>query len=201
MFRAISLLVLIMAFLGVGSPGDAQQLPATLTLDGLSFVSFQDKEIYSIPAGSTIRFQFGTPNLGSVPVAIKPTDVEMGPLALPDGRGTMRFALAEGAAGWARLGGEGGVIVEFVGEVLVMLQHPEQGGSKRIRVRFTTETAEGWNLGGTEKVSKTGMRMSPAARAIQLVGATTNAANDYPEPGAAVYVVLSGTFDQFPSLE
>lgn len=190
-----------MAAVLVAGASHAEELVATLTLDGLSLVSFRDKEIYSIPAGSTIRFHFGTPSLGSVLVAIKPSDVDMGPLTLRDGKGTMRFALAEGATGWARVGATGEISLELAAEVQVTLLHPEQGGSKKIRVRFTTENAEGWNLGSTENVNVTGMRMNPAARAIQLVGATTNAANDYPEPGAAVYVVLSGAFDQFPSLK
>ena len=32
----------------------------------------------------------------------------------------------------------------------------------------------------------------------QIVGATTNKENAFPEPGAAVYTVLSGSFDQVP---
>jgi hypothetical protein len=32
----------------------------------------------------------------------------------------------------------------------------------------------------------------------QLVGATTNQANAFPEPGTAVYTVLSGRFDRIP---
>ncbi len=194
-----SLVALLWSLLGIGSPSYGEELTATLTLDGLSFVSFQDREVYSIPAGSTVRFNFGTPSLGSVSLAIKPSDVDMGPLTLRDGKGTMRFGLSQGAIGSARLGNDG-VIMELVAEVVVTLLHPEQGGSKKIRLLLTTESAEGWNLGGTDKVSLTGMRMSPIARAIQLVGATTNAANDFPEPGAAVKVVLSGAFDKFPSL-
>jgi hypothetical protein len=44
------------------------------------------------------------------------------------------------------------------------------------------------------------MKLVAGANHVQLVGATTNKANAVPEPGAAVYVVLSGTFDRVPSL-
>jgi hypothetical protein len=42
------------------------------------------------------------------------------------------------------------------------------------------------------------MRLVEGARYGQIVGATTNKDNAFPEPGAAVYTVLSGSFDRVP---
>jgi len=42
------------------------------------------------------------------------------------------------------------------------------------------------------------MRVVEGAWYGQIVGATTNRENAFPEPGAAVYTVLSGIFDRLP---
>jgi hypothetical protein len=42
------------------------------------------------------------------------------------------------------------------------------------------------------------MRLVDSARYAQIVGATTNEENAFPAPGAAVYTVLSGSFDRVP---
>jgi hypothetical protein len=44
-------------------------------------------------------------------------------------------------------------------------------------------------------VQVTGARIVPGARYVQLVGATLNKPNAVPQPGTAVYKVLSGSFD------
>lgn len=44
----------------------------------------------------------------------------------------------------------------------------------------------------------TGARVGEGAWYTQIVGAATNRATAFPEPGAAVYTVLSGSFDQMP---
>lgn len=177
------------------------ELVSTLTLDGLSFVSFQDREVYSIPSGGTIKFHF--PSLegeGSIPLSLSPADAALGPMMIRGGEGAMTFELVGPATGAVRPGANGDLIFELGAQVRVTLTHPEQGGSKEIPVHFSTETKESVSLDGQDKVTVTGMRVHPAARAIQLVGTSTNAANDYPGPGVAVYVVLSGTFDQLPQL-
>ena len=60
------------------------------------------------------------------------------------------------------------------------------------------ETASASNAQRTDSVAVTGMRLVDGVCYAQIVGATTNKENAYPEPGAAVYTVLSGTFDQVP---
>ena len=59
--------------------------------------------------------------------------------------------------------------------------------------------AQASNAEHTETLSVTGMRLVDGAWYGQIVGATTNRENAYPEPGAAVYTVLSGRFDRIPS--
>lgn len=180
----------------------AAELVATLALDGLSFVSFQDQEVYSIPSGGTIKFHFASLDReGSIPVSVGPADVAVGPLTIRGGEGSMLFELVGPAIGSVRLGPDGDLILELGAKVRVTLTHPEQGGSKEIGVHFSTETKEAVSFDGEEKITVSGMRADPAARGIQLVGTSTNAANDYPGPGAAVYVVLSGAFDQLPALK
>ncbi len=52
----------------------------TLTLDALSYVSFQDEEILAFPSGSTLRFHFDDPNPdGTVSFTLAPSDVSIGP--------------------------------------------------------------------------------------------------------------------------
>ena len=54
------------------------------------------------------------------------------------------------------------------------------------------------NAQHTDSVSVRGMRLVDGVWYAQIVGATTNKENAYPAPGAAVYTVLSGSFDQVP---
>ena len=65
---------------------------------------------------------------------------------------------------------------------------------------FTTESTEATNLAGNVTVEITGMRLVEGVWYVQLVGATVNKENAFPKPGAAVYTVLSGQFDQLPDL-
>ncbi len=180
----------------------AAELVATLTLDGLSFVSFQDQEVYSIPSGGTIKFHFAAlAGEESIPVSLGPADVAVEPMTIRGGEGSMRFEVVGPATGTVRLGPDGNLILDLGAKIRVTLIHPDQGGSKEIGVHFSTETKETVSLDGTDKITVSGMRAHPSARGIQLVGTSTNAANDYPGPGAAVYVVLSGAFDQLPNLK
>jgi hypothetical protein len=68
----------------------------------------------------------------------------------------------------------------------------------RYSMPFTTETVVSRSLDGNAEIAVQGARLVRGARYVQLVGATANKANARPEPGAAVYAVLSGTFDWVP---
>lgn len=63
---------------------------------------------------------------------------------------------------------------------------------------FTTETTTASNAPGTETLSVDGTRLVDGVWYGQIVGSTTNKKNAFPEPGAAVYTVLSGSFDRVP---
>jgi hypothetical protein len=99
-----------------------------------------------------------------------------------------------------RLGSDGQLIVEIDASVVVTLNHPERPGVKTLSIRLTTEGVTAKGFDGTQDIPVNGSRMSPAGRGIQLVGAATNEADDYPRPGAPVYVVLSGAFDRLPDI-
>jgi hypothetical protein len=82
--------------------------------------------------------------------------------------------------------------------VAAILDAPEGSGSYTYSVPFTTETVAASNFQHTDSVAVTGMRLVNGVWYAQIVGATTNQENAYPAPGAAVYTVLSGSFDQVP---
>ena len=58
----------------------------TLTLDSLSFVSFQDQQVLPLASGSTLAIRFGdaAPD-GSIPFTLSPSDVQIPPIPLPGG--------------------------------------------------------------------------------------------------------------------
>jgi len=176
----------------------AEDTLATFRLDGLSFVSFGDQQFLFPESGSTIVFRFGTPNEdGSVPFKIQSPDVSIAPIALPSGQGTLRYSLVATAFGFLRPT-EQGRTIEFNAAVAATLDAPEGSGTYKYTVPFTTETAVASNAQRTDSVAVSGMRLVDGVWYAQIVGATTNQENAFPEPGAAVYTVLSGSFDRMP---
>jgi len=176
----------------------AETAVGTFTLDGLSFVSFQDVEVFPIPSGSTLRFHFGEPGPdGSIPFTLAPEDVSIAPIPMAGAGGTLHYALAGPTSGWIRPTPTGRRI-DFTASVAASVELPEGGGTFTYQVPFTTESAVARNAPGTESVEATGVRMVEGAWYAQLVGATTNRTNAFPKPGAAVYTVLSGRFDRLP---
>jgi hypothetical protein len=194
--RCLGLSSLLLSLLA--SPAVAETTVGTLALDGLSFVSFQDLEVLAIPSGSTLRFHFGAPGSdGSVPFTLAPEDVAIAPIPMPSGGGTLRYALAGPASGWIRPTPTGRRI-DFTANVAASLETADGGGTFTYRVPFTTESTEASNAPGTVTIEAQGMRLVEGVWYVQLVGATTNHTNAFPKPGAAVYTVLSGRFDQLP---
>lgn len=181
------------------SAASADPFVATLRLDPFSIVSFGDQEIYALPEGSLIEFEFsaaeGSKFLGFV---IRPRGALIEPMTLRYADEALRFTLGQTATGVMRLAGDGRVTMEIDAYVIVTLDHPEAPGVKKLPIRLTTESAQAKSLEGDRTIDVAGGRVS--GRGVQLVGATTNAEDDYPRPGAAVYVVLSGAFDQLPTL-
>ena len=65
--RLVCTLALGLALLGMTSAASAEETVGTFTLDGLSYVAFGDDEVFGLPAGSTLRFHFGTAGNGRHP--------------------------------------------------------------------------------------------------------------------------------------
>jgi len=196
--RALLLLILVVA----GPPARADDFVATLTLDGLSFISFGSREVLTIPAGSTLKFRFGSPVAdGSVPFRVSPGDVAVQPIPLRGQTGSIRYTLSEASNGTLRKGPDGRLIIDLSATVHSNLEGGLEGGGKRsYSLRFSTEHAEAKSSDARVTLPIDGMRVEPGPNYVQLVAGTTNANDSIVEPGAAVYSVLSGTFDHLPTL-
>lgn len=179
----------------------AEGFTATLTLDGMSFVSFGDREAVPLPSGSTLvfRFESESPAGGSTRFTIAPGDVDIPSIPLRGGR-SLRYGLARPAKGVLRVAG-GERVLEFTAAVTATLAgDPRTAGTFTYTMPFTTERASATNRAGSRTLTVSGARIAPGADHVQLVGATANEAHAFPEPGAAVYTVLSGSFDRLPGM-
>ena len=167
---------------------------AVFTLDGLSFVSFQDEEVLPLESGSQLTFSFAEPNAdGSIPFTIGPSDVQIAPISLGT-NGELQYGLHSQASGTIRETPTGR---EMSFDAVVSARIGE-GELFTYSMPFTTETAQATNLAGNLTVEITGLRLVDGVWYAQLVGATVNKENAFPKPGTAVYTVLSGQFDQLP---
>jgi len=189
-----------LGFFTSGSAATSGPVVGTLTLDGLSFISFENLENYTIPSGASIKFHFGAPNAsGTIPFTIGPADLTIPPIPLRSGSGggTIQYALASPASGTLQYSG-GTATIDLAVAVVATYAGPQGGGRTTYQLHFTTQQATATNATGTNTVSISGEALQRSARYVQLVTATRNAANANPEPGKAVYSVLSGTFDVLP---
>jgi hypothetical protein len=196
--RILAGVIAISCSIGVQERASAEETTGTLTLDGLSFISFGDRQVLALPAGSTVRFRFGSPTpSGSIPFTIRPEDVSIAPVALVSSTGTLRYSIASPASG-SMTSTANGRQISFSATVRATVDSPEANGSFDYAIPFTTETTSASNLSGSETETVSGMRLVNGAWYGQIVGATTNKSEAFPEPGTAVYTVLSGSFDQVP---
>jgi hypothetical protein len=176
----------------------ADPFVATLRLDPFSIVSFGDQEVYALPEGSEIRFEFAKPEgERSLAFVVRPRDAAIAEIPLEREGESLRFTLARTATGVMRVAEDGRPIIEIDAYVVVTLEHPETPGAKRFPIRLTTESAQARSAAGDRVIPVSGGRVS--GRGVQLVGTATAAANDYPGSGAPVYVMLSGAFDRLPT--
>lgn len=191
-------LVLLMTLLFLPASAHAQMI-GTLTLDSLSFISFENEQSLSLPAGSTLQFKFGAPNSnGSIPFTISPNGLSILPIDLPGGAGSLLYGLAGTATGLVTPATDGHSI-QFNANVTASLQGSDgQTGTYTYAMPFTTETATASDILGQTTVERTGIRLIDGIWYVQIVAATTNKENAFPAPGTAVYSVLSGKFDQLP---
>lgn len=182
------------------TPAGAEPFVATLRLDSFSILSFGDQEVYQFPEGAEIRFEFASESgKGFLGFVVRPSEALIAPIPLRYGDESLEFALARSANGVMKLGNDGRLIVDIDAYVVVTLNHPEEPGWKKIPIHLTTESTQAKSVEGDHVIDVSGGRVS--GRGVQLVGAATNAEDDYPRPGAPVYVILSGAFDRLPALE
>ena len=195
--RRFTAYAMALALILIGVSAGAETV-GTFTLDAMSFISFGDEQTVALPAGSTLEFRFGTKTAdGATPFTIQPGDVSIAEVPLSTG-GVLRYTLASRASGTMRPT-PGGREIRFTATVRATLATGgPNDGSFDYTIPFTTETAAAENRAGTESLSVDGQRMVEGAWYTQIVGATTNRGNAFPEPGAAVYTVLSGSFDRVP---
>lgn len=188
---SVGLLVAMMVGLNASA-----ETTATLTLDGLSYISFQDEEIMPLASGSRLTFRFSDPSPGgSVHFTIAPSDVEIPPITIGPDK-ALQYGLANVASGTMITTSDGRKI-SFTATIAASLG---EGEALLYTMPFTTETTSATNQVGTVTVEVTGLRLVEGVWYVQLVGATVNKENAYPKPGAAVYSVLSGSFDQLPEM-
>ncbi len=146
-------------------------------------------------AGGRVTFHFGAAQQdGSIPFSIGPDDVSIPEISLSSGE-TLRYSLASTSSG-RLVPSATGHLVEFNATLTATLTQGEEAGTLRYAVPFTTETASASS--GGYSVQVTGVRIVPAVRYTQLVGATVNKPVAMPKPGTAVYTVHSASFDQLP---
>jgi hypothetical protein len=198
-YRRVARNLLIVAFVIAWLPIESSaQSTATLTLDSLSFVSFQDVRTVPLPAGSTLEFQFSPAGAdGSIPFTISPSGTSIAPADIPGSPATLLYALSNTATGAISAQTPEGRIIQFTATVAATLETPDgETGTYTYSMPFTTETAVATDILGQLTIERTGFRLVEGVWYAQIVAATTNKENAFPEPGAAVYAVLSGRFDQ-----
>ena len=198
MARSTLAAFLTTALVWISPAAQADESVSTFSLDALSFISFGDQQILFPASGSSIKFRFGAPAAdGSIPFTIAPSDVSITPIPLPANAGTLHYSIASAASG-SLVPTASGRKLTFTATVRATLSDTARAGSYEYEIPFSTESAAASNAEGTDSVSVTGMRLVDGVWYGQLVGATTNKTNAFPEPGTAVYTVLSGQFDQIP---
>jgi hypothetical protein len=145
MAKTLTLVATMVVLAAVGT-ARAEETIGTFRLDGLSFISFGDRQILFPESGSTIVFRFGTPNEdGSVSFTIQPGDVSIAPIPLPSGKGTLRYAIVAPSFGVVRPTEQGRTIT-FSAAVAATLEAPEGSGTYKYPMSFTTEAATARNV-------------------------------------------------------
>ena len=195
----VSLLATVCASLFVAAEGHAQGTTAILYLDGFSFVSFGNEELYSIPLGSSVAFEFGEPAPdGSVPFTIQPSGVKILPIPMGGEYRELRYSLAAPATGTMRQTPEGRRL-DFTAQLRATLVNDKgESGAITYSIPFTTESVVARNQAGDVSLAVDGMRLAEGTEYVQIVGATTNKQEAFPAPATAVYTLLSGNFAGMP---
>lgn len=169
-----------------------------LTLDGLSFIAFEGEQNVALPSGSSVRFRFENPSENSAAFTISPSDVTIPPIPMAGGA-TLTYALSSPATGMMRRVA-GALEIDFEASITASVSSEQGQGSATYALRFTTRQATATSVDGKDSVAVEGMPVVPGPRYVQIVGGATNRPDALPAPGAAVYAVLSGSFNSLPDL-
>ncbi len=183
----------------LASPARGQEQVATLTLDGLSYLSVEGHAAFEIPAGSTIELRFGRATGDSVPFTISPDGVKIAPVRF-DENTQLLYSLASASPGTLKRATDGTYQIDLSATVAVTSTGPDGTAYATYPVRLTTERASAPDRQKGGQVEIDGLRVAPASRYVQLVAAATNRGDAMLGAGAAVRSVLSGTFDRLPEL-
>lgn len=200
MHRSIRIAIAI-AVLAIPTGARSEEWKTKLVLDGLSYLSFGDEQVFSIPVGTEIVFRFpDRPAADSISFEIHPDDLNLPAVSLRKTDEALQFGLAAPATGTLQLTTDGLATMSFDARIRVQLDHPTEPGMQEVSIRFTTEASSARSLDGSKSIAVSGMRLHPNARAVQLVGTRSGQSTDYPVPGAPVSAVLSGVFESLPTL-
>jgi len=186
-----------MLSLAISCPATAE-IVGTLELDSLSFIAFEGFENVPLPTGSLVRFRFGDPAGSTASFTILPSDVTIPPIEVRPGA-TLAYVLAGPASGTIRRQ-NGAIHLDFSASIQATLSESDGGGTKSYALHFTTRETSATNSAQTQSVEVEGMPVIQGPNYVQLVAGATNQPDAFPGPGAAVYGVLSGTFDAIPVL-
>ncbi len=200
MTRGIPLLAFLVLVLAAGAAARAEEVVSTLELDSLSFVSFDERENYQIPSGASIVVRFHESKSNIIGFTIEPSGVTIPPIPIGTEGKTLNYTLVSGATGTLQ-SGAGNLQMEFTAAVNATVRDPEGrplGEELSYTMKFTTQEASATDVTGDRTVRVEGAPLVGGPNYVQLVGAATNKADAFPEPGVAVYAVLSGRFDSLP---
>lgn len=200
MTRGIVLAAFLMLGLGIGATARAEGAVSTLELDSLSFVSFDARENFQIPSGASIVVRFHDSETGVIGFTIEPAGVLIPPIPIGTGGRALQYALVSPASGMLR-NSDGRLEMEFTAALRATVRDVDGqpvGEALSYTMKFTTQEASATDITGERTVRIEGVPLVGGPNYVQLVGAVTNKADAFPEPGVAVYAVLSGRFDALP---
>jgi hypothetical protein len=182
-----------------GNLAVAQERVVVMTLEGPSFVSFQNEATQPIPGGA-IAFRLGArASDGAMPFTIQPGDVQIP--AFPIGRSALgRYELVAATSGVIRRGANG-LEISFPARIRATTI-PAEGPSTSLEydLVFTTAKATAMSADRSKSVAPQGKPINEKDGTVELVVATTNRMDAGPIPGAATFAYLVGKFDVVPGM-
>lgn len=164
-------------------------------------MSFDERENFQIPSGARIVVRFHDSDSSVIGFTIEPAGVTIPPIPIGTGGKTLHYTLVDRAKGTLK-NVDGNLQMEFTAAVSATVRGADGqsvGETLSYTMTFTTQEASATDITGERMVRIEGAPLIDGPNYVQLAGAATNKADAFPEPGVAVYVVLSGRFDGLPA--